>query len=408
MPGVDPIDFKRASAVGRRIIEVDVPADLVAKKGASHLARRRCREAEDGLRKRIAKEFAASRRRPYRGEVAIHLELAGIDDLAAPRAHRTVKAIVDAMKGPVFADDRAAVLLDVRSKPGELAARISTSSAGEYIDRFDVLGGVGEDEEDDDVGWSLHRPKPWTWDRELLDGDELDQAREALNDLRSFSLADADFSEIERFYAERVAELEKLTFTLTPYQATDRPGEPNLAARIWASNGIRGGANQFDIPAPSGGEGSWTSIASEAWRCYATAWYQASKFLQRESFALDIAVGASADRGFDIDNLAARVLTAMRKAVPHAAPPDSYRVYRRTTPPGTVVVTLHHPQRAQALRQAMTQSFLALGGHRIDPEARAHRRRSGDAKALEKVIRRVLIGREAEAQPSDAIESFRV
>lgn len=105
VPGVHPIDYKRASAVGRRIIEVGVPAKLVARKGTSQLARRRCREAQDGLRESIAREFAGSHRRPYRGEVAVHLELAGIDDLTTPRSHRTVKALVDAMQGPVFADD---------------------------------------------------------------------------------------------------------------------------------------------------------------------------------------------------------------------------------------------------------------------------------------------------------------
>jgi hypothetical protein len=377
------MDYKRASAVSRRMIEVDVPATLVARKGTTQLARRRCQAAQDGLREAIARKFEASGRRPFRSEVAVHLEIAGIGDLTAPKACRTVKALVDAMKGSVVADDRAVELLEVRSVPGALSARISIFSVGEYADRYDVLRGLREKREDDD---SLHGDipwRPWTWDRGLLDGDELERAREALQDFCTPSEGPAELHELRTFYARRVAELERRTFTMTPYQPTDRPGKPNLAAHIWAETGIRGGANTLDIPAPCDGEGSWTEVVGEAWRRHLERWRQATSFLKKDPLAIDIAVGKESDRGFDVDNLAARVLRGMRRAVPGAVPPDSYRVYRRADEPGAVVVTLHHPERAEALRRAMTGASFAILDARIDPDAPIHRRRSTDDAALE-------------------------
>lgn len=264
--------------------------------------------------------------------------------------------------------------------PGELAARISTSSVGEYADRYDVLYGAREElEDDDDFIWAHHRINPWAWDRKLLDGDELEEAREALDDLHKPWFPETHLDVMENYYGQRVAELEKRAFAATPYQAIDRPGEPNLAALIWAKSGVRGGANTFDIPAPCGGDGSWTDLAGEAWRDYVRRWPFTSDLLRRDDFAIDIAIGADADRGFDVDNLAARVLKGMRRAVPDATPLDSYRVYRRASVPDTVVVTLQHPERAQALRRAMRGRFLGLS---VDPDARIHHHRPTDAAAL--------------------------
>lgn len=384
MPTIDPIDYRRASAAGRRTIRVEVPAELVARKGKTQLARRRCGDAETGLKESVSQRFAESHRRAYRGQVAVHLEIAGIHDLTTSRAHRTIKALIDAMQGPVFADDRAVALLDVRLVPGDLAASISICSASEYADRFDVLRGAREDaDDDDDPGWPHGRITPWSWDRDLLDGDELDKAREALADFRSPLYAGGDFADLEDHYARRVEELETRSFTLTPYQATDRPGPLNLAGLIWANTGVRGGANTFDIPAPSGGQGSWTDIATEAWRSYAGQWPRIAQMLRRGSFSLDIAVGAGDSRGFDVDNLAARVLKGMRRGVPDAAAPESYRVFRRVAVPGTVVVTLQHPDRAEALRQAMLGGSLAFMGFGVDRDAQVHRRRADDRRAFQ-------------------------
>lgn len=105
--------------------------------------------------------------------------------------------------------------------------------------------------------------------------------------------------------------------------------------------------------------------------------------LRRSSFSLDIAVGADEGRGFDVDNLAARVLKGMRRGVPDAAAPESYRVFRRVAVPGTVVVTLQHPDRAEALRQAMLGGSLAFMGFGVDRDAQVHRRRADDRRAFQ-------------------------
>jgi hypothetical protein len=394
MPKVSIIDYKRVAGLFRKTITVNIPEELVARKGRTAAGRRRCRLAEQRLTETVHAELEKIGRRAFRSDVAIHLELRGVSLDRPSEATRTVKAILDSMQGPVYSDDRVVALLDVSLQPGPLQAEIAFCSARQYADAFDVLCGVSQDRDDRwcdaDDPWPdiVSRDDPWTWDRESpSDECDLEVAEENLAHLEAGnSLLPADLrTRMIEFDRRHIREHKRTSLLSTPYLPTDRPGPPSLAGRLWNDVKHFPSPARIYLPAPmrEGGRGSWTATAREAFAAHFGHWREVIPLLQDEPVALDIAIGKEADGSFDVDNLAARVLRAFRESAPRLPSPPAYRVYRRHGDDGAVVVALHTVHRAANLRYFLGGSPLAICGLQPDPDGPVYRRRPMDDQTYE-------------------------
>lgn len=398
MPNVSPVDYKRVASLFRKTITVAIPEELVLRKGRTTLGRRRCREAAQRLTAMVHSELAKIGRRAFRHDVAIHLELRGVSLDRPSEATRTVKAILDSMKGPVYSDDEAVALLDVDFAPGPLQAEIAFCSAQQYADAFDVLSGISQDrwdweDDDNDDLWTdclLSGEDPWAWRHEsVMDEHSLERTEEHLADLETDEgLYPADLrARLKEFNLQRLREHKVASLLSRPFLATDRPGPPSLAGRFWNDRMPLPAPGRIHLPAARGGgaAGSWTALACKAFGEHFESWPYVIPLLRDEPIALDIAIGQAAGGSFDVDNLAERVLRAFSEADPDLASPCSYRVYRRHGDDDAVVVGLHAPRRAAGLRDLLSGSSLAVSGLRPDPDGPVYRRRPTDDQLYENV-----------------------
>lgn len=379
MAKVSPIDYKRVSSLPWQTINVEVPEELVVAKGNTSLARRRCRAAEARLRSTVCDELASAGRRRFRGQVAVHLELGGVSVSQPDRARRTVKAILDGLQGPLYADDREVALLDVVFRPGPLRAKISACSQGRYTDAFDILGGASRDRRGG-IGQDAFGPNPWAWDCDPdADDHRLELAEEHLADWQSGALS-GDDDELQarmiEFNEREVRELRLARLLSEPFLPPDRPGEQTIQGRLTLDHSGFPRAGRIHVPAPVAGQrGSWTAIAAQAAADHIARWPWVFEALAGESMMLDIAIGRTGWNCFDIDNLAHRLIAALRTAAPQLGRPGSYRGYRRHGMDDVVAVTLHSEKRAERLRSLLNGCSLAVMGLRVDREGRVYRRR---------------------------------
>lgn len=387
MTQIQTFDFLRLCDLQRRTITVDIPAALVARKGKSRVSRARAQRVESDLRKKISEEFQRAGRRAYRGEVAVHLDLHGVE---MSEAARTVKALVDAMQGAIFVDDRAVALLDVTTSPGPLSAKIATCAVNEYADAFDVLAGVRSDDAWDDRDWDdIDQPNPWAWAHEISPSAEMDL--ETTRENLAFAEADSSVypadlrKQLIEFDRKRIREYELNALLGTPFLPIDRPGPPSIQGRLWNDRPHLGGPPCFVIPAPSRGSGSWSEIVRKACLDHLENWRIDPSLLQAKPVAFDIAIGREAAGVFDVDNLAHRVLRGFREVVPSLPNPSSFRVYRRHGADDAVVVRLHSARRANDLRWLLVEGWGATSGLRPDMDATSHRRRSSDDEMYQEI-----------------------
>jgi hypothetical protein len=395
MAKVSPIDYKRVSSLPWQTIRVQVPEELVVPKGNSSLARKRCRAAEARLRETVRGELRAAGRRRFRGHVAIHLELSGVSLSQSDHARRTVKATLDNLQGALYVDDREVALLDVAFRSGPLEARIGACSQGRYTDAFDILGGASRhrqegfdyDEQRDDF-FGLD---PWAWSWDSIGGDhELEVAEEHLADWQSRVLPGEDNelrARMIEFNRSEMREMRLARLLSQPFLPTDRPGEQTVQGRLSFDHSAFPRPTQIYLPAPAAGRaGSWTDIASEAVANHFARWPGISEILAGEPVMLDIAVGRDGWECFDIDNLAHRVIEALRAATPQLGAPGSYRAYRCHGVDDSVVVTLHSEKRADRLRDLLNGGWSAAMDLLPDREGPVYRRRpSVDDKMYEEI-----------------------
>jgi len=390
MPDVAIVDYKRVASLFRRTISVDIPEELVARKGKRRAGRARCRRAQQRLTEAVEGELKKAGRRAFRGNVAIHLELRGVSLERPDEARRTVKAILDSLEGPVYPDDRAVALLDVTMAPGSLEATIAVCSERQYADAFDVLSGVSSDRDDlwddDDVP----ADDPWTWSgRSMQDELGLELTEEHLADWEAES-ADSDWpnlrSKMIEFNRDRIHEYKRDALLSTPYLPTDRPGPPSIAGRLWNDEKHFPAPAQIFLPAPNGeGADIWTAVARDAFQAHFRSWTPIGPLLRDEPVALDIAIGRKASGGCDVDNLAHRVLRAFRESAADLPRPPAYRAYRRHGDDEAVVVGLHSVRRAENLRNLLGGSSRALADIRPHPDGPVYRRRPADDEIYERL-----------------------
>jgi hypothetical protein len=383
MAKVSPIDYKRVSSLPWQTIQVQVPEELVVPKGNRSLARKRCRAAEARLRETVRDELAAAARRRFRGHAAIPLELSGVS-MSQPDRARTVKAILDSLQGPLYADDREVALLDVAFRPGPLLAKIGACSHGRYTDAFDILGGASRHRQNEfdrnDDGDHFFGPDPWAWSWDSIGDDhDLETAEEHLTDWQSGFLSGEDNelrARMIEIYGRDVRETRLARLLSEPFLPADRPGEPTVQGRLSLDNNGFPRATRIFLPAPAAGRtGSWTTIATDAFADHFARWPWVSEVLVGEPVMLDIAIGRDGWACFDIDNLAHRVTAALRAAAPRSGISGSYRVYRRHGMDDAVVVTLHSERRADRLRGLLNGGWSAAMDLQPDRYGPVYRRR---------------------------------
>jgi hypothetical protein len=391
MPTVAIVDYKRVASLFRKTISVDIPDDLVGRKGNTRAGRARCRRAQRRLAEMVHAELKKAGRRAFRSDVAVHLDLRGVSLDRPDEACRTVKAILDSLEGPVYPDDRAVALLDVNTVPGPLEATIAVCSARQYADAFDVLSGVSASADRDNDSWEDIVPQddPWAWSRDSMQHElGLEVAEENLAHLEAdggYYPADLRSRMIE-FDRRLIYGYRRDALLSMPYQPTDRPGPPSIAGRLWNDAPHFPGPARIFLPAPNGkGTGSWTAVAREAFTAHFNHWHPLTPLLRDEPVVLDIAIGRVAEDSFDVDNLAQRVLRAFRESAPELPSPSAYRVYRRHGDDEAVAVGLHSVRRAAHLRHLLAGSPLALSGIRPHPDGPVYRRRPIDDQIYERV-----------------------
>jgi hypothetical protein len=384
MSKVSPIDYKRVSSLPWQTINAEIPEGLVVPKGTNSLARKRSRAAEEQLRDTVRDELRQAGRRRFRGQVALHVELSGVSPSQPDRARRTVKAILDSLQGPLYADDREVALLDVVFRPGPLRAKISACSQRQYADAFDILGGASRgrreeldyDNHDDD----LSGPDPWAWhDDSSNDDNTLEAAEESLADWQSGALPGENSELRERMIElnkRQIREIRVAQLLSEPFLSSDRPGEQTVQGKLSLDGSAFPRSTRIYLPVPAAGHpGSWTAIATGAAADHFARWPWVFEALAGEPVMLDIAIGREGWECFDIDNLAHRVIAALRIAAPQLGSPGSYRVYRRHGVDDAVVVALHSEKRANRLRALLNGRWFAAMGLRPDRDGPVYRRR---------------------------------
>jgi hypothetical protein len=388
MAKVAIVDYKRVASLFHKTISVDIPEELVARKGNSRSGRARCRRAQAALTETVHSELKKAGRRPFRGNVATHLRLSGVSLDRPDEARRTVKAILDSLEGPVYPDDRAVSLLDVVMAPGPREATIDICSERQYADAFDVLAGVSADRDatwdDDDASVD----DPWRWTGQSMQDElRLEFAEEHLADWEAEG-GECEWPELRskmiKFNQDLIREHRRDAQLSRPYVPTDRPGPPSLGGRIWIDGpGLPHPARIF-LPAPNG-SGSWATDARKAFAAHLNHWWPLTAPLRDEPVALDIAIGHRASGGSDVDNLAHRVIRAFLESAADLPTPLAYRAYRRHGDDEAIVVQFHAARRAQNLRRLLSGSSFAASGLHPDPDGPVYRRRPLDDEAYKQL-----------------------
>lgn len=371
---VNTFDYLRLCGHQRRTVTLRIPDEVVPCKGRSSKARARARRTEQELRRFTQEAFQRKRRRPFRGDVAVHIGLSG------GNVTRTVKAICDGLEGPVYGDDRAISLLDV-DFCGADGASVSVCAAREYTDAFDILHGASTEDDSFDREIDSWSPPPFesNWDWHL--DDDLETAEEHLDDSRNHvGLYPKDLAESLVEHNEwMVSRLRRQKLLSCPYEPHDRPGALSLAGRIWAERPPLSRPARVFVPAPDGGEGSWSAKARTSVRHHFEQWDLVSSGIYDEPVSLDIAIGMAPRNRFDVDNLASRVLKAFRAEAPSLRV-SSLRAFRTAAFADLVIVRLHPERRAGALRSLLGAYPMGVFEVRPEEDAPAHRRKATDER----------------------------
>lgn len=337
IPLPDYLDLVRAD---RRRLQISMPEELVAIKGASRPAKRRYRIAQDALQEEVARYLTDRSRSLYRGRVAVSLALLG---RAAAVRERATKGILDALKGCLYADDAQISLLEVTAlKPAHdepARAYIKASSESEYRRRFDAVRRALVDRDFDSWGAddAGDLPNPWAWPEDTDDAwDRLDDARDHLNWSRSTDLFDEPDRErhvqSSKVFYEHLLRKRLLE---APFGWDDRPGPiaqgdgfDRVIIKGQPLERLQPGAFWLEPPV-RGEEGSFSLRVQNAVED-ARRRTPAINVLRGHPLVLDIALDGRAGSEFDLDNLASKVVRGFRAGLEwDARDPCAYRIYRR-------------------------------------------------------------------------------
>ena len=345
-------------------------------------------------RAQIREQMEKQRRRAFRGDVSVEIDISALGVAMPPSAPRSVKRYLDAMSGLVYADDRQAAHLAVQrlakddprcrdsdavaQNDGEPRVGITVLPVRLYVADYDRAFRLHDsierdyDYDDHDEGHEL-----WAQDWRVDDDMRLDELREEQRDLEAkvggYGLLDGDLAARLAGHTEReISQLQaKLMLHRRP-QAEDRPG--TREEWDWSAEVLRHISTTLEPPAwmpryDMPGE-FWISLPPEmrggaAWRRTIRAEMEKHRARWRvlpaafdSDLSLDIAILGAGTNARDIDNAAHDVLTAVEDLYCRGrrGTVTGYRVYRcPSETPGVRVRMMmgeRIPQLARALETA--------------------------------------------------------
>jgi hypothetical protein len=397
---LDAVDSQR-----RRLRLKLTSEGLLRKPATKQGARMRLRAA--GLREQAQEQMRAGGRRPFRGEVAVDLDLhaVGVEQPAA--SPPTVKAYLDLLQGIAYGDDRAVRYLRVtrhasdnplfRRVPGDwiygptprfphgpkthVEVRIKIQPLRTYVadaNRLFLLRDhvFGEDADGDADGVEFFDNRF----AHMEDDDLLDELRdEHQEDLEGRGLfAPGEFydrdpelrAELRSWRETRLRALRRKLLLDGAPDELDRPGPPSPMTRLlwreepdierWQTEELLG-PGRFILPLPPDEprRRSWRDEVRDAMSGHRSKW-RTLDAVRGTPLALDIAVrGTAGARNVrDLDNLAHDVLGPFEEifCADERGSVPSYRVYTAETGPPGVRLLVYGDDRLAAFERAITTS----------------------------------------------------
>jgi Holliday junction resolvase RusA-like endonuclease len=362
-------DYLDAIAVWNRGLRVRIKTAELLRQGGSRPGRARPQEMLREARQQLANQMRVQRRRRFRGDVSVELDIFASDEPEPPSAPKSVKRYLDALSGIVYADDSQVSHLSVIRFTGDHpimrrrhARGSSTRRAGGgvrvdltvlpvrlYVSDYDRFFRLGDD--------MVHRASSWDLDSDATAFFE--DRWDATDDLRLDDLRDERREEeagaglsawIDRELADRLrefrdrelAELEgKLLLDQRPTRG-DRPGTPEaeIAAEMLARLGLPTlhDLSRYELPAhfwlplppESSGAPAWERTVRDEMAKHRTRWRLLPTVFD-QPLALDISVQGAGANSRDVDNTAHAVLAAFEEVYcgERRGTVVRYRVYRR-------------------------------------------------------------------------------
>jgi hypothetical protein len=406
-------------AADRREIRLTICTPRPIRQPGNRAQRLRLRSLRVDAANQIDQRMNADSRRAFRGPIAVELRIAlpaGRDDAALSPV---VKAHLDLLVGSVVDDDKFVdhllVLRERIAGPGsEATIRCLPLSifAAEFDRAFRVVGGAAaarliKQRAPEPDPHEFMSPARRIWGLESFD----EHAREILSYEESelAVIRDLDAQEEEQLATDPDADVELDVPTSAPefadpdvrastrehlertvafargdlltdqgFDARDRPGSPpawlSETQALDAADVLEladGGPGCFLLPPPpdrptSPGASRWqTQVAHTFGARRSTDGWHAVRF--SGPLALDVAMRGRIDRGRDIDNVAAKIVSAFTGAFEDAEPDVvGYRVYRQPGDVDDVRVRVMPAVRLEALAASMNRAGAVLREQRAE------------------------------------------
>lgn len=392
----EAVDALQVLATRRREIPLSLVTERPLRKSPRMPWKIKARLREEVLGQ-IGEQLRESRRRAFRGHVAVDLELILPRGRHEAEMAPVVKEYLDVLSGPVYSDDAIIDHLMVTcSYADETVAKVLVRCipVDLFAVRFDRSFRVADELglHDPDARWAT---LPWGFqgfdhhDKEMLRYEEGVLAEVDRLDADEQAAFDEDededfFPEVSEVYSELAdpqlretlgPELEKniglaigRQLTDQGFDSRDRPGRPPG----WLEQVVAGDFADivhlpashpgcFALPPPperetEAGKLSWDRILRNWFSSKAGRPAHWGLALFGEPLVLDIAVRGGAAPRHDLDNLAHRVGAAFRAAYPAAGRLGGYRVYRVGRGDAEVRVRVLPAARLALLRRALDEA----------------------------------------------------
>lgn len=394
----ETVDYLNVLAADRRQVRVEIQTSEPVRKppsGRSPKLRAINRQARDEF------ESQFSGRRPFRGPVAIRLELTLPQRFARYGLRPIVKQHIDLLHGLAFANDKAVEHLAVRRRVADVElvrANLVCVPLSVFCEDFDRAFRVADelDLQAPARGWGAPFDEHDGWwlghELGLLDAiDDLDTQEEEQLAEDPDAYVELEISESMREFTDRqvraynrellvesIAHARGRWLCDQGIDSRDRPGP----APAWRREAHRldtadlltlpdSGPGCFMLPGPrtgrrASGEHPWQWHLESAIRLQLSAHHMTGARFS-EPIALDIALGGDCAKHADVDNFAHTITRAFSKVL-HRSPPEigGYRAYRLETGEPRVRVRLMPQSRLRMLDEAIEQGRVLVHDRRTE------------------------------------------
>lgn len=360
------------AASGRRRLWLDVRTPELLRTTNNRTQAKRQAGYLKAAQAQIQTQMRQQRRRAFRGDVSVELDIYAMGLPNPPTAAKSIKRYLDAMSKLVYRDDEQVAQLAVhrladdhprwRNHPAKRNADLRAASnrlpsalitvlplrlyVADYDRAFRLHDAIARDCDYDyrDEGQEL-----WSNDWNYGDDHRLDELRENRRDAElrrgAYAIMDDELAVRLSHHRERqIAEIEtKLILHRRP-EAEDRPGtqreweldpaicehlDMHFAAPVWMERYDMPGEFWLPLPPEVRGGVAWRDTVRQEMVKHRERWRMLPSAFDGE-LALDIAVLGGGGNARDVDNLAHDVLSAFEElyCLGHRGTVTGYRVYR--------------------------------------------------------------------------------